>query len=313
LIQSLDELAKLLRGTGLEGRALAEVWQHCATDPVFTVALEAGREYDELALLRSLKGQTGRYPLVSSKDHVDLNFSESAPSASALSELDWIEATAAKSLQVDGSAYLATGGKLNQFSQTRTTHFLGWLDVNLDHPGHPLAHIRSRFGEAPSVQQICHLRDSGGLKSDADFERWLFSWEVERFGDAALLPTSVSYLEGHEFSEPTPRAAVLLPTLQPWKALLYMGWYGLEGDEAAEKAASLRVWEENHGAELVAAFNTTLYLRVTRRPTSIDEAFALAIGHHHFASDTLVLPGVSTRDHARALLTLDRWFFHSRP
>ncbi|WP_396269918.1 DUF4253 domain-containing protein [Ideonella sp.] len=311
MIQSIDELANVLRGTGLEGRALGEVWQHCGTDPVFTVALEAGREYDEQALLRSLMAQTGRYALVSSKDHVDMTFCESAPSAPP--EWDWIEATAAETLLVDGSAYLATGGSLSRFSETRTDDFSGWLAIDLSHPSHPLSDIQRRFGEAPSVQQICDLRDSGVLRSDADFERWLLRWEVERFGDAALLPPSFHYLDGHEFSEPHPRVAVLLPTQQSWKALLYTAWYGLEGGGAAELAASLRVWAENYGAELVAAFGTTLYLQVARRPSNIDEAFVLALEHRHFASDTFVLPGVSTRDHARALLTLDRWFFHSRP
>jgi hypothetical protein len=313
LIQSIEGLANLLRSTRLEGRTMGEFWQFNAADPVFTIELEVGSEDDELALLRSLMEQTGRYPLVSSKDHVDLNFCECAPAESALSEWNWIEATAANSLQVDVDAFLSTGGKLSQFSETRRSNLLGWLDVDLDHPSHPLTEIQRRFGEAPSVQQMCRLRDSGGLQTDAELERWLLNWEVERFGNEALRPISVAYLDGHEFSDPNPRVAVLLPTLQSWKALLHMGWYGLEGDEAAEMAASLRVWNEKYGAELVAAFGTTLYLRVTRRPTSIDEAFALAIGHRHFASDTLCLPGVSTRDHARALLTQDRWFFHSRP
>ena len=71
--------------------------------------------------------------------------------------------------------------------------------------------------------------------------------------------------------------------------------------------------EERYGAQLTRCFATTLHLRVARRPGSIDEAFALAIEHRHFASDTFVLPGISLREHARALLTVDRWYFHDRP
>jgi hypothetical protein len=39
----------------------------------------------------------------------------------------------------------------------------------------------------------------------------------------------------------------------------------------------------------------------------------LAREHDILAANTLSNPGISLRDHARALTVLDRWFLHSRP
>ncbi len=312
MIQSAESLATLLRGTPLEGRPVREMWSCSGVDPILVIEIEGSHDIDDLALLSSLIERTGRYPVISNKEYLELMFLDTPPSKSDMANGDWVEKTSAKALLVDAAQYLATGGYLSEFSPTRTNHIFGWLDMPLDHWAHPISEIFKRFGAAPSIQQIRDLQNSGKVRTDAELERWLFEWELTHFGDAALLAPSVEYLDGVELTDGYPRVVVLLPTLHSWKSLLYMGWYGL-GDAEAEQAAALRVWGERYGVELIGSFSTTLHLTVKRRPQSVDEAFALALEHRHFASDTLLLPGISTRDHARALLSLDRWYFHSRP
>ncbi|WP_428268063.1 DUF4253 domain-containing protein [Haliangium sp.] len=67
------------------------------------------------------------------------------------------------------------------------------------------------------------------------------------------------------------------------------------------------------GAEIVAHYGTMLQLIVSRRPDDIDDAWALAYAQQLVAECTTVLPGISLRDHARALMHADRWFLHQRP
>lgn len=52
---------------------------------------------------------------------------------------------------------------------------------------------------------------------------------------------------------------------------------------------------------------------VARRPATAEEALELAWQQYLVAPCTMLLPGVSVRDHARALLHIDRWFLHERP
>ena len=56
-----------------------------------------------------------------------------------------------------------------------------------------------------------------------------------------------------------------------------------------------------------------LQLVVKRKPATLEEAFQLAWEQVAIAPCTNLLPGVSLRDHAKALFHLDRWFLHERP
>jgi hypothetical protein len=319
LMQSIRELAAVLRGTPLEGRPIRQWWPSTSLIPVFTISVEQDCEVDEWSALRAALDKTGRYPVLSKQNWVDLIFLEAPPPASHFGHGDWVEDMAARALQVSHPGHFAEEASWHAYGPSRND-FFGWLEIPLDHWAHPLGRIRKRFGDAPSVDQMRGLLLSGELRTDGEIERWLLNWEVERFGDAALQPESIDYLDGFEIGQGEACVAVLLPTPEPWKALLYMDWYGLDGsnderslNRTAQKVAALRAWGDRYGAELVGSFVTSLEVSIKRRPQNIDEAFALALAHYQFASDILVLPGVSIRDHARALLSIDRWWFHSKP
>lgn len=56
-----------------------------------------------------------------------------------------------------------------------------------------------------------------------------------------------------------------------------------------------------------------LLLNVGRLPSTPEEAFQLACEQEAIAECTTMLPGVSLRNHTRALLSVNRWFLHERP
>jgi hypothetical protein len=311
LSNTVERLASLFRGTRHEGVSIQQFWMSGFPDGAFMFVPGRAPDNDEWHSLRLLTRDLGLYPILTRQDNAE-PYLNALPPEPHEDLGDWFKEACSDSLLVDGANYLSTGGSSNAFSPTRANDMFGWLDDSTDHWAHPLGQMRRRFGDAPSIQQLRDLHNAGTLSTNADLERWLLDWEVKRFGDAALVPESVAYLDGWELDGTSPCVVVLLPTLDSWRVLLSLGWWGLEAG-AAEKAAAVRVWGERYGAELTRSFVTTLHLRVARRPASIDEAFALAIEHRHFASDTLALPGISLRDHARALLTLDRWYFHARP
>jgi Domain of unknown function (DUF4253) len=314
LIQTVDTLSTVLQGTSLDGRFIRAMGSFICPDPILIIEIDANHRDDELALLNSLIEVTGRCPVLTDEEQVEMIFLDQPRQQSDTEGSDWIVNKSNDALHIYETQYLPYGGNLNAANliQTKEKDLYGWLDVEIDHCMHPLAQILKRFGEAPSIQEIRDLHSKGALCTNAELERWLFDWELARFGDAALLPHSVSYLDGIGFNHGDPCVAVLLPTTQSWTTLLHMGWYGCEWNEIG-KAAAMRAWSEKYGAELVGSFMTTLHLKVNRRPQNVDEAFALALEHYDFASDTVALPGISIREHARALLSIDRWFFHSRP
>jgi len=174
-----------------------------------------------------------------------------------------------------------------------------------------IAEVKARFGKGPSTTALRSAFKRDELQCQRDLQRWLLNWESAQFGESALQPASRAYVDG-SFLCTRPGVVVLLPVRHSWEAFAHLLWWGSQWDLPA-KIAALRRWHERYGAELCCAGGTTLYLRVQRRPANLDEAFELAVEHWYFASDTLVLPGVSLREHARVLLCQDHWYFHQRP
>lgn len=79
--------------------------------------------------------------------------------------------------------------------------------------------------------------------------------------------------------------------------------------------ALLKSWHERFKAELVAHDRLRLLFNfnIHQRPSTPEEAFQLAVEQETFAGSTLNLPGIPVRDHARALLHIDRWYLLDKP
>jgi hypothetical protein len=96
----------------------------------------------------------------------------------------------------------------------------------------------------------------------------------------------------------------MLPTALSEEALAYTGFFRAYGPHAlAGVIAVARHWRIRHGAELVASWGTMLRFIVGQPPTTVSDAFRLAHEQEVVAPCTTILPGVSLRDHARALLS----------
>ena len=309
--QSILSIQAALVGTALEGTAVSERWTRSSPDSVIVVDLPSTCVLEGWEALYSLTGTTKRYPLVGCSIDVE-HLLDSPPSDSDLADGDYVKNIISQAREIDGQSELATGGSMQCFSPTVTSDLFGCLDRPIDQYGHVLASTQRRFGSCPSAAEIRALQSSGVLNTDADLERWLLNWELQHFGDQAINPETVNYLKWPGFVEDTQYVAVLPPTPHSWEAFAYMYWYGAE-EQAAEKSAALRSFHERYEAHLVCAFSTTLQLKVGRRPANLDEAFDLAIEQAHFASDATSLCGISLREHARALYSLDQWFFLAKP
>lgn len=107
-----------------------------------------------------------------------------------------------------------------------------------------------------------------------------------------------------------PCAVVFLSTPTTWEAGARLSFFGaLDDERRAALVAAEREWSQRYGAELVASWGTMLQYRVTRRPTTVEQAWELA-GQHLAVGSSIQQ---SQSDIALALLQSDYWFLHDRP
>ncbi|BFM39580.1 DUF4253 domain-containing protein [Synechocystis sp. LKSZ1] len=172
---------------------------------------------------------------------------------------------------------------------------------------------RRRYGQSPDPSEVTALIDQGQIQSRVDLEQWLWQWEQDAFEVSRVMaPDYLDYLDWFSSSSPlTP--VLLLPTPNSWDTLAYLHWYGACTCGTSMAIRFLEHWYRQYGAELVCHYGTMLQFRVKRRPQSPTAAFQLAWEQEALAPCTTLLPGVSLRDHARALMTVDHWFLHERP
>jgi len=170
-----------------------------------------------------------------------------------------------------------------------------------------------RHGNAPDHAEVVRAAASVDAPKARAVERFLLDWEIAQSGLPQILDEAgLTYLDWFE-PPGNPMALLLMPFTRGSEVLAHMHWFG-SGTISSEMAiACLRRWEDHYGAELVAHYGTMLQMTVARRPVDIDEAFELAWEQERVAPCTTALPGVTLRDHAKALLKTDRWFLHERP
>lgn len=169
-----------------------------------------------------------------------------------------------------------------------------------------LERTRAAYGDAPTPADIG--ADDVGRDKYA-LERRLLAWEQSHAAPAR--PLDDRYLD---WFEPPRCSLVFLPIDRSEHVPAYVEFYGAGYRGGPERLiATLSRWRERYGAEVVACWSTMLQLCVARPPSTLEEAVDLAIEHDIVASSTLAGPGVSTRDHARALLGRSEWFLHDRP
>jgi hypothetical protein len=170
-----------------------------------------------------------------------------------------------------------------------------------------------RYGQRPDRSEIKALINQGQIQSRVDLEQWLWQWEQKTFDVSRVVaPDYTGYLDWFSGSSPlTP--VLLLPTPNSWDTLAYLHWFGACTCGTPVAICFLEHWHQQYGAELVCHYGTMLQFQVKRRPQTPTEAFQLAWEQEALAPCTTLLPGISLRDHARALMNVDHWFLHERP
>ena len=176
-----------------------------------------------------------------------------------------------------------------------------------------LQKTKQRFNAGPPANEVKALIMSEKIKNYVELEKWLLDWELRHIPAKKSLPPDDTHYFDWYVPLNEPQALILLPTMNSWETLAFIHWHGAETCGTETAIAMLRWWREKYGAELVAHYGTMLHIAITRRPSSIEEAFRLAWEQEALAPCTTALPGVSLRDHARTLLTTDKWFLHERP
>jgi len=176
-----------------------------------------------------------------------------------------------------------------------------------------LAGTQSLFGKAPAIDDPRAFLQRESITDTYALERWLFDWEIRNGDDPLRLPEyGLSHISWFPAASENP-ALLLFPSLRGWEIPAYISWFGATRCNSQLIVALLRHWHAHYGAELVAHYGTMLQFVVSRRPATPQEALELAWQQYLIAPCTTLLPGVSVRDHARALLHTDRWFLHERP
>ena len=161
------------------------------------------------------------------------------------------------------------------------------------------------MGAAPEMDELMAVARDAPAPSFA-VERFLFDWE----DSISATTPDLRYQDWFDPS-PLPVALAFLPTPRPWEVFAFV--HSLYGTDHIPLIAEAKSWHDSWGAEPVALWGTMVQFVVARPPVDREQRWQIAVAHGRLAPDTLAGPGVTVREHARALGVLDRWFLHARP
>lgn len=282
-----EELAVILSGTMLGGRPVV-----VAQSPTLAVRCGPDELWPAWQAARSVVESTGRWPvLVASFGDPD-----DPPWAYSLDE-DPEEATV--------RAVIDAATKTNpwtMFNNYGVDDVLDADDLELWLTEDPL------FAAEDLPRLLAAGTTQGQLERDR-LDRWISS--------AGVPPERVDLGEGRSSRERVwftpvgqPCAVVFLAAATSWEAGARLSYFGaLAPEEQAALAAAEHEWADRYGAELVASWGTMRQYVVTRRPTTVEQAWELAGQHLAVGSS------IQTRQSelALALMQSDYWFLHDRP
>jgi Domain of unknown function (DUF4253) len=328
MIESLEDINKLLVGTELENSCKVVVEICEGSKCAFAIKVKAENCLRAWGILRALLDKTERYPLIfgygestsedwarnlaADEDLFSRRGFEYEYSGSVEEEID-----VSPQAIVERAKAVDIAQEIQHIPQEESYFSLvEVVDVQLNV-------TLAGFGIAPQKETILNALLDNPNNTSLTVEKWLFDWEREHLDpEIALASPDLGYLYLDWYGGTwNPNldlndgnyTLILLPTSHSWEALAYIHWFGADraSNNSEKMIALLQSWHERFKAELVAHDGLNLLFDVHHRPTTPEEAFQLAVEHEFFAQDTLVLPGISVRDHARALLHIDRWCLSS--
>jgi hypothetical protein len=296
--------AQTLGTIGLDGRATLALNARGAGQALLVECL-ASEMLDVWSRARSLVPTTGAWPVLlagwgqgrswaelfaTSDLFSDFYFHELVPAADAGPAALIVSAS-----QLDLAAWLQTPEPGEAYWRDRIDELVSYhRDVTL-----------RLMGRAPEKDELMALARDAPAPSVA-LERFLFDWE----DSISMTTPDLRYQDWFDPS-PMPVALAFLPTPRPWEVFAYV--QSLYGTDPIALIAEASVWHDSCGAEPVALWGTMVQFLVAKRPVDREQRWRVAVAHNRLAPDTLARPGVTIREHARALGFLDRWFLHARP
>lgn len=318
-IETLAELYDLLSKTELSKSKIAKLAIPESTQSAFAIEVPQPQMLSCWRLLRSLIDKTNMYPLLTynwiyttRNWQEDMNEQYYFLRSQYLYEQrnSFIESVAPESIanaakSLNGEVII--NKRIKEYDREDNRE---WWESKLYLQD--LEATKRDYRLTPSSREVETALNSEAIITDVDFERWLFAWELENVPrEKTLVLPDLSYQEWFDGSFSHTIPLLLLPTPNSWETLAYIHFYGSQN--STEDIAILKYWHDKYDTELVAHYGTMLQFFVNNKPPTPIEAYELAAQHYEFAPCTLILPGVAIREHAKALLHLDRWFLHEKP
>lgn len=314
MLESIAQLRHALDGSSLSNQDIVRVPPAPGNDEiVFAIDVNGIDAMEAWRLLRSLTSITGRWPLLTMMhtNRAD-SWERQVGEADLFSRFYFAEEKRDARLGDSPADIIAAAAGINvaeQFARFPADASLEITDALETAKQETLL----QYGTAPVIDDRAAFLTGESISTLKQLERWFLQWEIENCVEPLALPEyGLTHIDWYTPNYES-HALLLMPSLRGWEAPAYINWFASYLCNSQFIVALLREWHEQYGAELVAHYGTMLQFMVSRRPATIEEAFELAWQQHTVSPCTLILPGVSVRNHARALLQTDRWFLHERP
>lgn len=299
MINSIEELRKILQGTNLENHHLTKI-DLPETTGVLAIAIDNNEALGAWEILRQKLTLTERWPILVINDH---DLFSSFPFTIEVNKQGYeysVRDLINKANILDLETELQNLARREFDDNWQDEIEISWSD------------LQAKWGITPDLEEITKLIENKEIYDHYSLEKWLFNWEIERFSQPAKENKDASYLDWYQPKYET-ISLLLMPTSNSWEIPAYIHWYGAEMCTTELLIALLKKWGEMYEAELVAHYGTMLQIITKQKPTTPEAAFRLAWSQELIAPCTTILPGISLRDHAKELLGTNKWFLHERP
>ena len=310
MINSIDELAKLLKGTKLEQYEKVSLPVLDTDEVALFIEIPVEGLEDSWRVARGLLEQTGRWPIVSTSWE-NSTFPQSLIDEDVFSRFYFEEQASDKILPrtiIEASQHIDIEGFLVELDkESRPGEKQHYRPINNERYKYISGDIIERCGSAPTLHEMLDATiDGRQIETDREFDNWMYRWENNH------KPKIIPKYDRFEWFEPDNAFLVFLPTASSWETLAYLNWYG--AFNGSEKYIALgKSWEKRFGAEIVCHYGTMLQCVVSRPPTEAQDAWELVQEHYLFAQCDFHKGDIRLNHHARGLLGADRWFLHERP
>ena len=294
MLNSIEEIYRLLEGSIVEACEVEELQIDASREVAFSIQLDHVEQLRAWDYMRELTSVTNRYPLIVDDWHDCFSrfYFEEEKRFGYISDIS-PESIVHESFAANIKEFL--GNQKKPIEEEDLT----WEIESLERDEK----------NSPNWSYVSQLISNGNISTKYDLEKWLFDWETQN--------CTIDYTEINKSSfdkrwtEYEDSRLLLLPISHGWESLAYIHWWGAGSIGTPLLMSILKKWFMEFGAELVSVDGVLLQFIVWTPPSRLEAAFELAWEQNTVTSWTT--EWLSLRDHARSLLSLDRWVLFDRP